>query len=254
MELERVEVGGAELWHGDCLDLLEAIDRGSVDLVLADPPYCSGGETRTARKQATSKKYQSSDALAKFADFENDTMDERAYVLFTMEWARRARRAMREGASLLCFTDWRQLSNVQDALQAAGLTYRGIVVWDKGGARPQPNSFRNQCEFVVWVTNGAIDRTPAPGAKYLPGVFRVPTPGNEREHMNQKPVDLLGALMGIADRGGLVLDPFMGSGSTAVACLRYGYRFVGAELSDHYFAVACKRVGDEASQGRLFQL
>ena len=78
------------------------------------------------------------------------------------------------------FSDWRQLANTQDAVQAAGFVFRGIVVWVKPAARPQPNSFRNDAEFAVLATKGPIDRRPLPGARYLPGNYTYPPPRRKR--------------------------------------------------------------------------
>ena len=140
-------------------------------------------------------------------------------------------RAMADGASAIVFSDWRQLANVTDAIQAAGFVFRGIIPWRKTAARPQPNSFRNECEYAVWATKGAIDRAPVAGAKYLPGAYTFAAPsGDARIHSTQKPLELVKALMEIAPDGCIVLDPFMGSGTTAVAAVETGRHFIGYEL------------------------
>lgn len=212
--------------------------------MLADPPYCSGGLTRTERKAAPSKKYQQSGFMKK-EDFPGDERDERSFVLWSVMWMTECWHLMKPGSSALVFSDWRQLANTADAVQAAGFVFRGIVPWAKTGARPQPNSFRAQCEYAVWATKGEIDRKPSPGAKYLPGVFTCAAPsGPGREHMNQKPVELLKGLMEICPDGGTVLDPFMGSGSTGVACAESGRRFIGVEMTEHYYEIAKRRISE----------
>ncbi|MRX82245.1 site-specific DNA-methyltransferase [Eggerthella sp. HF-4214] len=240
------------LHHGDCMDVMRGIEPGSVDMVLADPPYCSGGLTRSDRKQPTSTKYQTTGLDEYHHDYEGDAMDERAFTLFTMEWARLARATMRPGASALVFSDWRQLANTCDAVQAAGLVFRGIVVWHKPSARPQPNSFRSDCEFAAWATNGAIDRSPTQDAVYLKGLYTYSVePMKNRSHMNQKPVGLMRELIGICPQGGTVLDPFMGSGTTGIACADTGRAFVGIERDAVYFDIAERRVSAAYAQGRL---
>lgn len=233
---------------GDSVLLLRELPSGSVDMLLADPPYCSGGLTRTERKAAPSKKYQANDA-AHFADFPGDSRDERSFLLWSVIWMSEAWRALRPGCSALVFSDWRQLANTCDAVQAAGFVFRGIVPWAKTACRPQPNSFRAECEYVVWATKDDIDRTPSSSAKYLPGFYRCAAPTAEREHMNQKPVALLRDLMAIAPEGGTVLDPFMGSGSTGVACAETGRSFVGIEMTEHYYGVARARIAEAYARG-----
>ena len=237
----------------ECRDMLKAltdIPDGMVGMLLTDPPYSSGGMFRGDRSGTTSEKYQASDASKK-PEFYGDSRDERSFVLWSSMWMAECYRAMEEGASAVVFTDWRQWSNVADAMQVAGFVFRGCVVWHKTiNLRPQPNSFRSECEFALWFTKGAIDRTPVTGAKYLKGFHSIPAPSGEtRIHSTQKPLELIKALMEIAPDECIVLDPFMGSGTTAVAAVETGRHFIGYELSPEYCAMANERVSRAKSAG-----
>lgn len=229
--------------RADALDALRDVPERSVGLLLTDPPYSSGGLFRGDRSGTTSSKYQTAGFAAK-PDFYGDNRDERSLVLWSSMWMSLAFRALEPGASALVFTDWRQWANTADAMQVAGFVFRGAVVWHKAiNLRPQPNSFRNECEFALWFTKGAIDRTPSAGAKYLRGLYSVPAPvREERVHSTQKPLELVKALMEIAPEGCTVLDPFMGSGTTAVAAVETGRHFIGFEMSSEYCATANDRV------------
>lgn len=237
----------------ECRDMLSAladIPDGTVGMLLTDPPYSSGGMFRGDRSGATSEKYQTNDAEKK-PEFYGDNRDERSFVLWSSQWMAQAWRALEPGASAIVFTDWRQWANTADAMQVAGFVFRGAIVWHKTtSVRPQPNSFRNECEFALWFTKGAIDRTPVTGAKYLHGHFSLPAPQNdERIHSTQKPLELIKALMEIAPEGCIVLDPFMGSGTTAVAAIETGRHFIGYELSPEYCALANERIARAKSAG-----
>ena len=143
------------------------------------------------------------------------------------------------------FVDWRNLPAMTDAVQMAGWVWRGVVVWDKGISRNQPGRFRNDCESVVWCSNGdlPIDWKAAKGTKAMPGVYHVPIVApKQRFHQTEKPVELLESLLAICTPGGTVLDAFMGSGSTGVAAVKTGRSFIGMELSDQYFDTATKRI------------
>lgn len=236
--------------QADALGALRSVPSGSVGMLLTDPPYSSGGLFRGDRSGATSEKYQTS-GFAKKPEFYGDNRDERSFVLWSSMWMGLAFRALEPGASALVFTDWRQWANTADAMQVAGFVFRGAVVWHKAiNLRPQPNSFRNECEFALWFTKGAIDRTPSAGAKYLPGLYSVPAPvREERVHSTQKPLELVKSLMEIAPDGCVVLDPFMGSGTTAVAAIETGRRFIGFEMSPEYCALANERVARAKSAG-----
>jgi len=114
-------------------------------------------------------------------------------------------------------------------MQAAGWTWRGVVVWDKTEAvLPHRGRFRQQAEFVVWGSRGAIPSTP--DAPVLPGVFRHSSNWRRKRHIAGKPEALMRDLVRICPPEGLILDPFAGSGTTGVAALSQGRRFLGFEL------------------------
>ena len=248
----RIEtIGDATLYLGDCLEILPTLS--GVDAVITDPPYSSGGFTRGDRTSDTSKKYQSTGLESYFAGFAGDNRDQRSWAYWMALWLGATIRATRPGAMLMAFTDWRQLPSTTDSVQAGGWVWRGITVWDKMNARPMPNRFSAQAEYIVWGTNGPRDFD-TDGARYHDGVLSVlPPPTSEREHSTQKPVALLDRLVSVAEPGETILDPFMGSGTTGVSCARLGRRFVGAELTEHYFDIACRRIEDAYKQPRLFE-
>ena len=234
--------GNIKLFCGDCLEILPTLEAGSVDAVVTDPPYSSGGQFRGDRAVPTRNKYQSSDVQTEFASFSGDNRDQRSWLLWMTLWLTAVRRLVSQGAMVCVFTDWRQLPTTTDAVQVAGLVWRGIVPWDKVQARPAPNRFRAQAEYLVWGTNGPRDSN-TEGARYHDGVFRVTTPPtSERQHATQKPVALMERICAIADEGTTVLDPFMGSGTTGVACVKTGRKFIGIELDRGYFDISVKRI------------
>ena len=141
---------------GDCLELLADVPDGSVDMVLTDPPYSFGGLFAGDRKASTRVKYCDDDynGAARFQDFSGDNMDQRSFTEFMRMVLSKCRQKAKLESVCAVFVDWRNIAAVGDALQAAGWVYRGIVVWDKGISRAIPNRFRNDCEYVVWGTNG----------------------------------------------------------------------------------------------------
>lgn len=232
---------------GDFLDLSRSMP-GGVDFVCADPPYSSGGMVRGDRMGSTRDKYQQSDVVTEFASFPGDTRDQRSFMLWCTLWLGECLRLSKPGALLCVFTDWRQLPQTTDAVQCGGWVYRGIVPWNKVVARPVADRFRAQCEYVVWGTNGARDQDPAPDSVYLPGFFEVRTvPTCDREHATQKPVELLQELVRLCPPGGTVMDPFCGTGTSGVAAVGSGRKFIGAEISEHWSGIARKRIGIAAS-------
>lgn len=234
-----------ELRHGDSLVLLRELEDESVDLLLTDPPYSSGGMFRADRAdQSTSAKYVQTGTQADRVDFDGDSRDQRGFLAWASLWLAECWRVAKPGSSCLVFTDWRQLPTMTDAVQAGGWIWRGIIAWDKGPAvRPRPG-FSARAEYLVWGTRG-----PFKAEVYLPGVIQAATPrGDERRHMTEKPIGLLEQLIQVCPAGGLVLDPFVGSGSTLDAARNQGRRALGFELNDHHLETAAKRL-DQTSLG-----
>jgi site-specific DNA-methyltransferase (adenine-specific) len=244
--------GSVSLYCADCLTILPLLPAGSVDCIVTDPPYSSGGMVRGDRMQSTRTKYQQSDVKTEHAVFTGDNRDQRGWVAWMTLWLLYAMRGTKPGAMACLFTDWRQLPSTTDAIQAGGWVWRGIAPWDKINARPQPNRLKAQAEFVVWGTNGPRNYS-TEGATYHDGVFRVLPPiGDDREHSTQKPVELMEKLVCIAGHGETVLDPFMGSCSTGVACVRTGRRFIGIEMDRGYFDISVRRIQAAIDDGALF--
>lgn len=140
------------------MDVLRTLEPESVDAVITDPPYSSGGFTRGDRVNAsTSSKYVQTGTNVMRPDFLGDNRDQRSWIMWCSLWLQQAMAATKPGGYVLMFTDWRQLPAATDALQAGGWCWRGIVIWDKTEAARAPNTmyFRHQCEYILWGTNGA---------------------------------------------------------------------------------------------------
>ena len=228
---------------GESLCILRAMPDASVDVILTDPPYSSGGMTRGDRAgQNCRTKYQSNDTEKAYSEFSGDNRDQRAFLTWCVLWLEELRRVAKPGAVCGMFTDWRQLPTMTDALQVGGWVWRGIVPWDKTeAARPQKGRWRAQCEYMVWGTNGpAINEGPC-----LPGFYRGSVFKEEKRHMTEKPVWLMHELCRIAhDDRAVILDPFMGSGSTLKAAAETGKKAIGIEINRDIAEVAVQRISE----------
>jgi site-specific DNA-methyltransferase (adenine-specific) len=233
--------------EGEALTALRDLPAASIGALITDPPYSSGGFTRGDRTNDASVKYSQAEARPQ-ATFGGDNRDQRAFEYWCVLWLSEALRCARPGAPVVQFTDWRQLPLTTDAVQAGGWVWRGVFVWSKGiGCRPQMGRFRSACEYGVWGTNGASEDRVDVGC--LPGVIEASPPmGEDRVHLTQKPVEVMETVCAIAPPDSVVLDPFAGSGTTGVACLRLGRRFIGIERDARYAAIARERLAAE-SQG-----
>lgn len=226
------------LYHCDVFDLAEIV--GPFAGLITDPPYSSGGAFRGDRVAASSLKYSNAAEDARYKTlFGGDNRDQRSYLAWSMLWMLAFYRRMVEGGVLLCFTDWRQLPTVTDAVQAAGFVYRGIGVWDKTYGRPHRGVFRGGAEYVVHGSVGAIS-----DHKYFPHpVFESQRIAQRsRLHIAEKPVSVMEWLCKFVPPGGVVVDPFCGSGSTLVAARRLGLPSVGADIDPECLDITIRRL------------
>lgn len=231
-----------ELHLGDCLDVLRGMEAGSVDAVITDPPYSSGGAFRGDRMASTISKYVQTESIDTWRiPFTGDNRDQRGFMVWCAMWMGEARRVTKAGGVFVCFTDWRQLPTVTDAMQAGGWVWRGLATWWKPGIRMQRGRFLLSAEYVVIGSNGEL----AEGELSPQNVFPcAPVNGDDKNHIAEKPIDVLRWALSVTPRGSIVLDPFTGSGTTGVACKQMGRRFIGIELDPQYYAIAERRIAN----------
>lgn len=237
----------ATLYHGDALTRLRELPDESVDAVITDPPYLSGGLHMGARQADPADKYQTSGTKKSYPAMLGDNKDQRSFVTWSALWLTECWRIARPGARLLVFTDWRQLPATTDAVQAAGWLWRGLVVWHKPSARPMLGEFRRDAEFLA---HGVKMKPRSTNRMCLPGVLRHAVNAADKAHLTGKPVALMRDLLEVVPAGGTVLDPFTGGGSTGVACLETDRRFIGVELSREYLEIAAMRLKAVYETGR----
>lgn len=255
---------GRAIWavlSGDALAQLRELPSASVDALVTDSPYSSGGAFRGDRTASTVTKYVSTSNADGAVDFTGDNRDQRSYGYWCALWLSECLRIAKPGAFGAVFTDWRQLPTTTDAFQAGGWVWRGIVPWDKTEqTRPQMGRPRSQCEYVVWGSSGPLDERKDVGVQpgfhsvgadpadefEVPPYFRERVDVRDKWHIAGKPVGLMLKIARLCVPGGVILDPFCGSGSTGVGALREGRRFIGIELDPHWHALALERLSAEA--------
>lgn len=229
----------------DCLEGLQSIPDNSVDAIVTDPPYSSSGAFSGDRRSRTGVKYADTayNGAVSLPDFSGDNMDQLGFMELTRQVFAKCREKTKPEGVLVTFIDWRNLPALCNSIQAAGWVWRGIAVWHKPNGRPQKGRYRNEFEFIVWGSNGPMPFERGVGC--LPGLYKYSNVASkDRLHQTEKPLQLITDLLEIVPKGALVLDPFIGCGTTAVACLQTGRRYIGFELSKEYHAIAEKRVAD----------
>lgn len=222
---------GVELHLGDCHEFMKTLPDGAVDHVITDPPY-----SEQTHANARSMK----DLGAKLVTFDSMSVAEFLYL------ARECVRVARRWVIMTC--DWRHASQ----LEAAGLPLARLGVWVKPNSAPQ---FSGDKPGPGWEAVAILHRRG--GGRHWNGggkrgVWTCNIAHNQL-HPTQKPLALVKEwLNDFTDPGETVFDPFMGSGTTGVACVQTGRNFIGCEIDEGYFRIAQKRIGDAAMQPALF--
>ena len=239
----RIEQGdGWTLYNADCLDVLPMLT--GVDAVITDPPYCSGGRQQQGARLQISK----NDSRGDGDWFLGDNMGTDTYLWFMRQIASRAFDACTDGSPAYIFTDWRQYTTVVTAWESIGWTLRTVIVWDKDRGGAMGSWWRSNHEWVAVFAKGKP--RPLAHASFF-NTWRGSKPQGG-EHPTEKPLNLLRYIVqSVTPGGGLICDPFAGSGTTGVAALTQGYDFVGVERNPLYFDIACRRIEAAAMQQRL---
>lgn len=232
----------ATLYHGNSLAIMAEMPTGGIGGIVADPPYSSGGQFRSDRANLdTNAKYSS--RFAGLPDFSGDNRDQRGFLAWCSLWMAEALRVCESGGPMFVFTDWRQLPTMTDAVQCGGWNWQGLFVWDKVNGRPQKNRPTQSLEYVVYGVSGQVRGGEGDAFVCPPAIIRAKAPGgDERQHVTEKPVDVIRYLLPLLSPGGAVLDPFAGSGTTLVAAKSLGRRAVGIEINEAYCEIAAKRL------------
>ena len=225
------ETSLGQLYHGDCLEIMPHL--GPVDLFIADPPY--GIDYQSARR---TDKTQWKPKIAN---------DMHPFIWFF--WP--AFCVGKEPSVMLCFCRWDVQEPFKLAAEWAGYTVRSQVIWDREvhGMGDLDGAFGPRHDIVWFCTKGAYK---FPGKRPMSIVKSQRLSGEKLVHPNEKPVGLIQDLVSQLLDGDTVLDPFLGSGTTAVACERLNRRWIGIEISEQYCEIAAKRIEQEAAQLKLF--
>ncbi len=224
---KRVVIDDSILYQGDCVPIMEALDP--VDATVTDPPYginiastgTIGGTTKRKGHRVEAKDYGKADW-----DKEGLTVE---------QWE-----AIQKVAPLWIVWGGNHLAGVLGPSA-------GVLVWDKKCKNGWNDTFSDG--EMAWTNTLARAKI----FRHLwIGMFRASEKGaNERQHPTQKPVALMEWCLDFVE-GKTIIDPFMGSGTTGVACVNTGRKFIGIEREPKYFEISCKRIRGAGLQTDLF--
>lgn len=226
--------------HGDALQVMESMPDASIDAVVMDPPYCSGGVSEANRSAAKGQGLRGS-SISRFGWFVGDNMGTAGLIFLLRSVAVESIRLLRGSGSMLVFCDWRMVPNLAPAIESAGFRYQNMVIWDKG-SMGLGTGFRVQHEVILHFTAGS----PKYYDKSISNVLRCSRVVKNKEHQTEKPVNLIEQLIRVVcPPGGMVLDPFCGSGTTGIAAKNLGRNCICIERDAQYVETSRRRLAVE---------
>jgi len=242
--------GQQMLLQGDCLDVLERLPEGSVDLIFADPPYflSNGGITCQSGKMVKVDKGGWDRSLGADGNHE-----------FNRTWLAACQRVLAPNGTIFVSGTRHVIFSVGFAMQQLGFKMLNDITWFK--VTPPPNLscryFTHSTETILWAARDQRSKhyfnyslmKEDNGGKQMKSLWAIKPPYKIEKrfgkHPTQKPIALLDRILRAASRpGDLVLDPFNGSGTTGVAATLLGRAYVGVDKEAEYLDIAAKRMAD----------
>lgn len=226
------------IYRGDALDLLNLVSPETVRLLLTDPPYNVSRENNLHTMGRRGIDFGSWDK----------TFDQNA-------WLKPGVDTLMPGGSIVIFNDWKILGHIADDLTALGMDVKRMLRWRKSNPFPRNTlrSFVQDAEYALWAVKpgGRWVFNKRDSVSYERGEFEYPVVRGSL-HPTKKPTDLFKVLIEIlSNPNDLILDPFVGSGTTSIAAQMCGRRHIAFELDPAYFELAAKGLSQHINTKRL---
>ena len=263
-----------KITEADCIAFMkDNIDNESIDLIFADPPY------NMSKKKIDLKNNTTGGAYYKI-DEEWDKFSDNEYIIFTKEWIQECFKILKEGGSFYVSCSHHNLGEVLITGKEIGFDIKNILTWYKTNAMPNITKrvYTHSTEFVCWFVKGKNwtfnydilkkinpNKTKDGNDKQMRDFFdfielpivqggeRLKDSQNKALHPTQKPEKLLEIIIqASSNENDIVLDPFLGSGTTAVVAKKLNRNFIGIEKDRKYYEASLERIKNISFQGEIF--
>lgn len=224
--------------QGDCLELMKKIKDESIDLIVTDPPYKMNHSTGGCTNIGLKNKWQGNIKAG------NTVMGFNLDISFS-DWLPEIYRVLKPSSHCYIFCNDKNVQELLNEATKVGFRESNILVWIKNNATPNRYYMKN-LEFILFLYKGSAKPINNMGSKCAVEVKNIN--GKDKLHPTEKPIELLEQYIENSSlEKDWVLDPFMGSGSTGVACLNTNRNFIGFELDKKYFEIAKERLDKQSN-------
>lgn len=227
------------LHNEDCLKTLKYIPNEFIDLIVTDCPYriVQGGCTNIPRKDEPSGIFNRRNTFTQ-ANAKSGKLFDNNDIEFK-DWLPDVYRVLKDDTHCYIMINARNLKDLQQAAEDVGFKFQNILIWNKGNATPN-RYYLNAYEMILMLRKGKAKNINNMGCKNIIDIKNI---RGGKLHPTEKPVELMKILIeNSSNENDIVLDPFMGTGSTGMACKELNRNFIGIEIDKKYFDVACKRL------------
>lgn len=244
------------LYCADSLKILTKFQNDSVDLILTDPPFMISQEVKIAR--SSNYKYKGKDIILDFGEWDKQWKTKEEYLDWCKNWWIECIRVLKDHRHFLFFFDKAKVSYAWDFMEENGMKGRSPLFWIKSNPVPRARKvdFMKAVEMCLWFTKKEIkieyfNYQLGQHPDYI--ITPIPSKNENRCHPTQKPVKFCTWVISyLSNEGNIVLDPFLGSGTIAVACEKLNRKWIGIEVNEEYCKLAVKRIKEETKQKKLF--
>ena len=237
-----------QLIHGNCLEKMKDISDGSVSCVVTDPPY--GIDFHSNKQKGNTRGEGGKEIKVRESSYFSPIAGDKT---LPTEWVSIVYEKLCTGGAIYIFCQWSKWSELEKSVIRAGFNVKNMIVVNKSnhGMGDIKGQYAPKHELILFASKGRhiLDITTVGRGK---DVFdgKVLYSGSYRHHPNEKPVGWLEPLiMRSCNVNDTVLDPFMGSGSTGIACINTKRNFIGIEKDDKYFEIAKNRINNHLTSG-----
>jgi site-specific DNA-methyltransferase (adenine-specific) len=209
---------------------MKLIPDCSIDLVITDPPYktITGGDSNGVNSERPKGMLSGNRKLFKHQKLE------------ISDWMPELYRVLKEGTHCYIFTNTLNLNEMLNESKKAKFKLHNLLVWEKNNCTPSQFYMKN-CEYILFLRKGKAKWINDIGGSKT--VHKYNNIIGNKKHPTEKPVELLEFYINnSSNEGDLIFDPFMGSGSTAVACINTGRNYLGFEIDEEYYNVINQRI------------